>query len=154
MLRFNRKQLLGITAASALVVATVASIPVRADEMVQNLGPVGPYEPVLAAVGTKRIVAFYLPYNFGCAVHAVVWNNSLDPYGLIAEFWPRVADSAERLRVSLKPGQIAHVDSDDNISLALQCGDNAKTLSVIDNDEEVASGTATREHVKASASGF
>lgn len=154
MLRFTRKQLLGFTAAGALFVITAASIPVRADEMVQNLGPVGPYEPVLAAVGNKRVVAFYLPYSSGCAVHAVVWNKNVYPHGLVAEFWPHVVNSAERVRVSLKPGQIVHIDSDDNASLALQCGDSAKTLSVVDNAEQTAFGTSTQEHVKANASGF
>jgi hypothetical protein len=153
MFRFTRIRLLGFAAAGALVAVNAATMPARADEIVQHLGPVGPHEPVLAAVGTKRVVAFYLPYSSGCAVHAVVWNTT-NRDGLIAKFWPHVSDSAERVRVSLKPGQIAHIDSDDNVSLALQCGDKAKTLSIIDNDEHTAFGTSTREHVKASASGF
>jgi hypothetical protein len=144
MLRFTRKQHLAFTAAGALVVVTSASIPVRADEMVQNLGPVGPHEPVLAAVGLKRVVAFYLPYSSSCAVHAVIWNNDMHPDGLIAKFWPHVGDSAQRVRVSLKPGQIAHIDSNDNVSLALQCGDNGKMLSIVDNDEQTGFSTSTR----------
>jgi hypothetical protein len=154
MLRFNRKRLLGSTVAGALVISTAAGTPVSADEMVQHLGPVGPREPVLAAVGDKRIVAFYLPYSSGCAIQAVIWNNHNYPHGVVDRFWPHFADSAERFRVSLKPGQIAHIDSDDNVSLALQCGNDAKTLSIVDNEEHAAFGTSIPGHIKANASGF
>ncbi len=142
-----RIHLLKFTAASALVALTAASTPARANEMIHNLGPVGPHEPILATVGTKQVIAFYLPYSDGCAVHTVIWNTT-DADRLSA------AHSAERVRIGLKPGQIAHIDSADNVSLGLQCGDNAATLAVVDRDEHIVFGTSIPKHVKANASRF
>ena len=51
-------QFLRFAAAGALALS-VASIPARADELAQNLGPVGPNEPILTTVGSKRVIAFY-----------------------------------------------------------------------------------------------
>ena len=65
---------LTLAAAGAIVALTVASIPARADELAQNLGPVGPREPILTWVGSKRVIAFYQPDNGNCAVHVVVWD--------------------------------------------------------------------------------
>ena len=47
--------------------------------------------------------------------------------------------TAARFRVSLNPHQIVHIDSTDNKSINLQCGDRAETLGLIDNGELVAS---------------
>ena len=45
---------LSLAAAGAILALTAASIPARADELAQNLGPVGPREPILTWVGSKR----------------------------------------------------------------------------------------------------
>jgi hypothetical protein len=50
---------LKFAAAGALLALTVSGTPARADEMFQNLGPVGPHEPILTTVGNKRVIAFY-----------------------------------------------------------------------------------------------
>jgi hypothetical protein len=42
------RNFLKFAAAGALVALTAASTPARADELVENLGPVGPHEPILA----------------------------------------------------------------------------------------------------------
>ena len=65
---------LSLAAAGAIVALTAANIPARADELAQNLGPVGPREPILTWVGSKRVIAFYQPDNGDCAVHVVVWD--------------------------------------------------------------------------------
>jgi hypothetical protein len=120
---FNRIQLLSLAAAGALVALTVANTPTRADELLSNLGPVGPHEPILTTVGSKRIIAFYVPDTGSCAVNAVVWEKDANtdmPY------------SSERVRVSLIQGQIFHIDSTGNESINLRCGDNAATLAVVD----------------------
>ena len=70
-------------AAVGAVALSLASIPARADEFVQNLGPVKPNEPILTTVGRKRIIAFY----------------------------------------ELNHRQVVHIDSIDNKSINLQCGD-------------------------------
>ena len=108
------------------------SLPARADDFVQNLGPVGPHEPILATVGGKRVIAFYEPRSGQCGMNVVVWNSA-DASGA----------SAARVRVSLDPRQIVHIDSADNKSIDLQCGDYAETLSLIENSTVV---TATSAH--------
>jgi hypothetical protein len=119
--------------------------PTRADELAQNLGPVGPHEPILTTVGRQRVIAFYQPGNAHCAFNAVVWDNT-NPNAV----------SAARVRINLKPGQIVHIDNTENKSLNLQCGSNAKTLSAVDDDELVAFGITTQQSLKsmrANASG-
>jgi hypothetical protein len=120
----------GFAAVGALVVLAVASIPTCADEPAQNPGPVGPNQPILATVGSKRVVAFYLPNGGQCAVQAVVWEGK-----------DTAAGSAARFRVSLKPRQVMHLDSVENASLSLQCGDSARTLAIIQTTESVEAGT-------------
>ena len=102
---------LGFAAIGALAL-TVASSPGSADELAQNLGPVGPNEPILTTVGSKRVIAFYVPGNGHCGINVVVWDRT-DASG----------NSAARVRVNLTPRQMVHIDSADNKSINLQCGD-------------------------------
>jgi hypothetical protein len=63
--------------------------------------------------------------------------------------------TAARVRVSLDPRQILHLDSTDNTSINLQCGDRAEMLSLIDNGELVAfDRQQANSPRRASASGF
>ena len=124
-------RLLTLAAAGALVALT-ANLPAGAEEPLTQMGPVGPNEPILASVGSRRIVAFYVPDNGNCGLQAVVWEASSDPSGE-----PR---SAERVRVSLKPQQMIRIDGDKNQSLNLRCGDKASTLAVVDSSKQVAFG--------------
>ena len=126
----TRIQFLGFAAAGALVVLAVASIPAGANELAQSLGPVGPHTPILTTVGSKRLVAFYVPNDGHCAVNAVVWEKT-----------DVAADSVARFRISLKPRQVVHLDSVD-ASLTLQCGDRAETLAIVEARESVAAGAA------------
>ena len=82
---------LGFAALSALAL-TVSGSPGYADDFAENLGPVGPNEPILTTVGSKRIIAFYVPGNGHCGINVVVWDRS-DASG----------NSAARVRVSLNP---------------------------------------------------
>jgi hypothetical protein len=47
--------------------ALAAGVPAHADEWLNNLGPVGPREPILVNLGDQRIVAFFVPERGGCA---------------------------------------------------------------------------------------
>jgi len=121
---------LSFAAAGALALST-ASIPARADELAQNLGPVAPNEPILTTVGNKRVIAFYEPGNGHCAINVVVWDNT-DADG----------NSAARVRVSLNPRQMVHIDSTENKSINLQCGDSAGSLALVDTSKMIAAGAA------------
>ena len=142
----SRIQFSKFAAIGSLVVLSTLGTPTRADELAQSLGPVGPHDPILTTVGSKRVLAFYEPGNDHCALNAVVWDNT-NPHAV----------SAARVRISLEPGQIVHIDSAANESLNLQCGKNAEALTIIDTDSSVASGNTIpqpSQPLKANTSGF
>ncbi len=132
MYPINRNLLLGFAVASAFTLS-VANVQAQADDFAVHLGPVGPHDPILTTFGNKRVIAFYEPQNGRCAVNAVVWDKSDADTG---------ATSAARVRVSLNPHQTVHIDSTDNKSINLQCGDYAQTLALVDDREFVAAGAA------------
>jgi hypothetical protein len=142
-----------IFAAAMGVLFALSGNPTMADELATNLGPVGPNEPILTAVGGKRVIAFYMQDSGQCALHAVVWDNANED-SAIAMIRPDPAHAAVRVRISLNSGQVAHIDTVDNESLNLQCGDNAATLALVDTHEHMAFGTSTPKYIKAGASGF
>jgi hypothetical protein len=130
MYPLTRSRFMGFAAAGALALS-LASLPAHSDELAQNLGPVGPNEPILTTVGSKRVIAFYVPGNGHCGINVVVWDRT-DVSG----------NSAARVRVSLTPRQMVHIDSADNKSINLQCGDDAETLALVDTSKFVAAGAA------------
>jgi hypothetical protein len=140
-----------LSLAAAVGVLVISGTPNMADELATNLGPVGPHEPILTAVGSKRVIAFYEPDNGRCAVQAIVYDTT-DAYTGMT--------TAARVRVSLNPREIVYIDSTDNDSfksLNLQCGDDAERLTIIDTDSAVASGITIQppgQPIEASASGF
>ena len=97
---FSHDRLSKVIVAGAFVALMAVSIPARADDLVQNLGPVGPHQPILTTVGSKRVIAFYTPGSDRCSLHAVVWDNT-GPAGSLAA----------RVRISLEPGQIVEIDT-------------------------------------------
>ncbi len=119
MFPLTRNQLLKVAAVGAIVAFSAASTPTRADEMTQNLGPVGPHEPILATVGNKRVIAFYQPDSGNCAVHVVAWNAT-----------DVNAESTVGFQVTLDPGETAYINSPESKSLTLRCGDYAETLAI------------------------
>ena len=129
MFTLSRSRFVGFAAAGAFV-ALSASLPARAEDLAQNLGPVGPHEPILTTVGSKRVIAFYEPDGGHCAFHAVVWNTA-----------DVNADSAARFRADLNPRQMVRIDTAENESLNLQCGANAESLAIVDT-KFVAAGAA------------
>ena len=130
MYPLTRSRFMGFAAAGALALS-LASLPAHSDELAQNLGPVGPNEPILTTVGSKRVIAFYVPGNGHCGINVVVWDRS-DASG----------DSAARVRVSLSPRQMVHIDSAENKSINLQCGESAETLALVDTGKMIAAGAA------------
>ena len=130
MYPLTRSRFMGFAAAGALALS-LASLPAHSDELAQNLGPVGPNEPILTTVGSKRVIAFYVPGNGHCGINVVVWD--------IADI---NGDSAARVRVSLSPRQMVHIDSAENKSINLQCGESAETLALVDTGKMIAAGAA------------
>ena len=118
---FPLTRILSLAAAGALAAFTAASISARADELAQNLGPVGPHDPILTTVGSERVIAFYKSDGGNCAVHVVLWN----PTDVNAE-------STVGFQTTLNPRQMGHIDAAEDKSLHLQCGDNAERLAIVD----------------------
>jgi hypothetical protein len=104
-------------ACAALVIAAV--MPAIADEYVSNPGPVGPNEPILLTVGGQRIIAFFVPERGSCAVNTITWKDE-----------GADAPHASRVRLSLRPGQMARFD-DAHMTMNLLCGVDASTLAVV-----------------------
>jgi hypothetical protein len=95
--------------------------------------PVGPNDTILATFGSKRAIAFYEAYDGRCAVNAIVYDKTDAETGMT---------TAARVRVSLDPREMVQIDSTDNETMSLQCGDRAETLTVIDPHAFIAAGAA------------
>jgi hypothetical protein len=121
---FTLTKLSTLAAVGALVVLGGYGLSARADELAQNLGPVGPHEPILTTFGNKRVIAFYEPDNGRCLVNAVVWDKTDMDTGMT---------TAARVRVKLNPREIVHIDSTDNKTITLECGDYGDTLKLVDS---------------------
>ena len=70
---FPLARIQSLAAASALVALTAVNPSARAEELPQNLGPVGAHEPILTTVGNKRVLAFFEPGNGHCALR---WSGT------------------------------------------------------------------------------
>lgn len=140
-------------AAAAGVLFALSATLTSADDLVTQLGPVGNNEPILTNVGSKRVIAFYQHDGSSCALHTVTWDNS-DTNDPMAKAGFDPADTAVRIRIGLKPGQIIHIDTADDYTLSLRCSENAQTLAIVDSDEHVAFGTSAPKYIKASASRY
>ena len=115
MVRLLRSTAIG---SAALLMGTV--MPAIAGEYVTNLGPVGPSEPIIAAFSGQRVIAFFVPERGSCAVHTFMWKDG----GADAPY------STSRVRLSLRPGQMARFD-DAHMAMGLLCGADASTLAIV-----------------------
>jgi hypothetical protein len=129
---FSRFQFSALVAAGALLALAAAGTPASADQPMTNLGPVGPHEPILATIGTQRVIAFYVPERGECAVSAVIWKDA----GADAPY------ASTRVHISLRPGQMFQVDGSQRQSMSLLCGADASTLAVVAPAELILTGTS------------
>jgi hypothetical protein len=97
------------------------ALPARAEEPIQNLGPVPAHVPIVTTFGNKGVIAFYEPDGAHCGLYAVVYNLADESGG-------------SAVRLGLNAGQIVSLDSPDNESLSLQCGDSAEALKIVDSE--------------------
>ena len=132
MARFSRFNLSALATAGALLALPAGGAAAHADQPLTNLGPVGPYEPILVTIGTQRIIAFYVPDKGDCAVNAVVWNDA-DPDAPYA---------STRVRISLKPGQMFQLDGAQRQSMSLFCGADATSLAIAAPVELILTGAS------------
>jgi hypothetical protein len=120
---FTFSKIATCTTIATFVVFGALGLPARAEEPIQNLGPVPAHVPIVTTFGNKGVIAFYEPNGNHCGLYAVVYNLA-DESGA----------SAAQVRMSLNAGQIVNLDSPDNKSLTLQCGDSAEVLKVVDSE--------------------
>ena len=118
------RNILSIAAATALT-ALAATNMASAEQAEVNLGPVGPYQPIVATVGDKRIIAYYAPEGGKCAVSAVVFDTSNADSG----------QTPARVRVALHPGELFHLDSVVDQTVVMTCGPNAEMITVLNRGE-------------------
>ncbi|MGH6865978.1 MAG: hypothetical protein ACREDO_07390, partial [Methyloceanibacter sp.] len=128
--RLNSRILI-LAAACAVAGLAFAHTPARAEQPASNLGPVGPYEPILAAVGDKRLVAYYVPENGKCTVTAVFFDAASSGGG----------ETSTRLRMALHPGEIFNLDAVSDQRVVLACGLNAGMLTVLNRGEVLRSAS-------------
>jgi hypothetical protein len=119
---FNLSELSRLLVAGCLVVVGAFGLAARAEGPEQNPGTVKANEAILETVGNQRFIAFYEPGDGNCGLNVVMWPTA-DESG----------NSSTRVRVNLEANQAAYIDSSDNKSIKLQCGDLADTLRVIDD---------------------
>jgi hypothetical protein len=124
---FALSKTLKYAALGTLAVLGGFGLPARADQLIQNRGPVAAHQPIVTTFGNKGAIAFYEPDGAHCGLYAVVYNLA-DESG----------SSAAQIRVNLNAGQVVNIDSPDNKSLSLQCGDFAETLKIVDSNSLVA----------------
>lgn len=127
---FSRSQFMTIVAASATAALTLASAPARAEEPMTHLGPVGPHEPILTTIGSKRLIAFYVPESGRCSINAVVFDVAS----------PDAPYAAWRIRISLLPGEAFHLDGTEHKSIDLRCGKDAASLALSGPAELITTG--------------
>jgi len=118
---FTLSGLSRLLGAGCLVVVGAFGLAARADGPVQSPDSVRPNEAVLRTVGSERFIAFYEPGGGSCGLNVVMWNTA-DESG----------NSPARVRMNLEANQSAYIDSIDNKSIELQCGDFAETLKIKD----------------------
>jgi hypothetical protein len=126
----NRNYILSFAAAGAFAL-TVASTHSFAGDPPEVLGPVGPNDPIITAVGRKTVLAFYEVDGTNCGMHIVMWDRG-DESG----------DSAAGFRVTLDPRQVVHIDTAQNKSIGLECGSAADTLAIVETGKVYTAGAA------------
>lgn len=115
-------RILSTAAAGALGVLAFEGTA-SAEQPQTNLGPVAAYEPILATFGDKRVLAYFEPDGKNCAVSAIVFDAS------------GKSDTSTRVRMSLHPGELLHLDSVEDQNVILTCGPNAAKLLVLNRGE-------------------
>jgi hypothetical protein len=114
----------GAVLGSAMV-ASVAAVAAVASSAAPAAGDQATYRPMQSIshdLGSKSAIGYFLREAGECQIVLMI-AESADP-----EAGPM--PSAARLRLALRPGQAAGLDSEEGRSIDLTCGDEAATLTV------------------------
>jgi hypothetical protein len=135
MIHFSRTILSTFLATGAFLALVAGAAPALASEWLNNLGPVGPREPILVNLGDQRIVAFFIPERGACAVNAVTWKDT----------GPDAPYASARVRIALKPGQIMQLDGAQHHAMGLLCGADASSLAATAPAELIVTGAVQKD---------
>ncbi len=130
MVQVTRSKFLAAVCALAALAALSASA--SAEEYMTNFGPVGPNEPILADIGGRRVIAFFVPERGSCAVNTIMWKDA----GADAPY------TSSRVRLSLRPGEMIRFDGE-KLSMNLLCGADASTLALVAPPELILTGATS-----------
>ena len=116
----TRFETLKTAAVAAILLAsftTMSAPAVAGDEVYQ------PIQAINQVVGSKHVAGYFLSPNGQCQVTLMV-EEEWDPDRDTPNF------TTFRLRFELQPNQTAEVDTAENESISLACGDEAETLAL------------------------
>jgi hypothetical protein len=123
-----------LAAVCSLAALAALSASASADEYTTNLGPVGPNEPILATIGGRRVIAFFVPERGSCAVNTIMWKDAARG---------GAPSAPSRVRLSLRPGEMVRFDGE-HLSMNLLCGADAETLAAVAPPELILSGAISK----------
>jgi hypothetical protein len=103
-------------------VAAAAAVASSAAPAAGDQATYGPMQSISHDLGSKSAIGYFLREAGECQIVLMIAENA-DP-----ESGPML--SAARLRLALRPGQAAGLDSEGGRSIDLTCGDEAATLTV------------------------
>ena len=118
--KFFRGAILG-----SAMIASVAAVAAVAASAARVAGAQAIYKPMQSIshdLGSKSAIGYFVREAGECQLVVMIAENT-DP-----ESGPML--SAARLRLALRPGQAAGLDSEEGRSIELTCGDEAATLTV------------------------
>lgn len=118
--KFIQGAILGTTMIAG--VAAVAAVGTNAAPAAGDEATYKPMQSISHDLGSKSAIGYFLRDGGECEIVLMISENT-DP-----ESGPML--SAARLRLALRPGQAAGLDSDEGRSIDFTCGDEAATLSV------------------------
>ena len=116
-------KLFSISAISAAIWFGAACVPAGSAEL--QIEPTATYKPIQSIryeFGSKFMSGYFVEKSDSCFVTLMVTEKS-DPNHLLPF-------TAARIRLVMKPGQTAGLDSEEGLSLNLTCGNGAATLRV------------------------
>jgi hypothetical protein len=115
--RFIQGAIIGSAMIASVAAVAMSAAPAAGDEATYS-----PMQSISHDLGSKSAIGYFLRDAGECQIVLMIAENA-DP-----ESGP--LPSAARLRLALRPGQAAGLDSEEGRSIDLTCDDEAATLTV------------------------